>query len=92
MAIAFAGRHFIFYWVERDTPGGKLGLAVSRKVSNAVVRNRVKRYLREFYRTHRPTLLKEAYLVMVARPSAAQLNYTECAEEYGKLLKRGGLM
>ncbi len=86
------GRYFICYWVERDRPGGKLGLAVSRKVGNAVVRNRVKRYLREYYRMRRPTLLKEAYLVMVARPSAAQLDYAGCAAEFGKLLKRGGLI
>lgn len=86
------GRHFIFYWVERDTPGAKLGLAVSRKVGNAVVRNRVKRYLREFYRTHRPALLKDVYLVVVARPSAAHLDYAGCAGEFGKVLQRGGLL
>ena len=69
-----------------------MGLAVSRKVGKAVTRNRIKRYLREFYRTHRPQLTKSCHMVVVARPAAANLDYAACAEAMRRLLQRGGVM
>lgn len=88
----YAGRHFICYLAPREVPGAQLGFAVSRKVGKAVVRNRVKRYLREFYRLHRPEFEKDVDLVVVARPAAASLSYQECAEALGHLLRRGGVL
>lgn len=55
----------------RRPPGPRIGLSVSTKVGNAVVRNRVKRRLREAVRLERAAL-PDVDLVLVARPSAAQ--------------------
>ncbi len=74
------GRYLVCYMVRRDGQGRKIGLTVSRKVGNAVVRNRVKRYIREAYRTQRLEVPEDAHIVVVARKAAARLSYAECAQ------------
>ena len=54
-----------------DSAGSRVGLTVSRKVGVAVVRNRVKRWLREAVRHERPQLSGAGDRVLIARPSAA---------------------
>lgn len=86
------GREFICYVARWDGQGRKIGFAVSRKVGGAVVRNRVKRHLREFYRTHRSELVDDAHIVVVAKPAAAKRSFDECSNAMRKLLKKGGAL
>jgi ribonuclease P protein component len=75
---------------EGDVP--RLGLAVSRKVSaNAVVRNRIKRALREEFRHLRRALPGGDY-VLVARHGAADMALTALRAEFVALLKRAGAL
>ena len=80
------GSAFVCYVVRRESQGRKFGFAVSRKVGTAVVRNRVKRYLREFYRTHRARIDEDTLIVVVARPAAAKASFDECAKAMRRLL------
>jgi ribonuclease P protein component len=86
------GPEFICFVIRCDGQGRKFGFAVSRKVGKAVVRNRVKRYLREIYRAHRARLSEDIHLVLVARPRAAELDFPQCAEAVRRLLNEGGLL
>jgi ribonuclease P protein component len=56
-----------------EAPVSRLGLVVSKKVGKAHDRNRVKRLVREYFRTHRNDLVSRIDLVVVAKPGSAKL-------------------
>lgn len=59
----------MLFVLERDTAGEglRLGLTVSRKVGRAVVRNRVRRVLREFFRLRQAMLVRPLDIVVVPK-------------------------
>jgi ribonuclease P protein component len=69
-----ANRHLVLYsFPNPTTERPRLGLSVSRKVGGAVERNHVKRLLREAFARSEADLLPGQDMVVVARPSAAEL-------------------
>ena len=62
----------------------RLGVTVSTKLGKAVVRNRVRRRLREIYRLSQPEMKKGYDIVLVARARAAAAAYSELARAYRK--------
>ncbi|MCP4039544.1 MAG: ribonuclease P protein component [bacterium] len=64
----------------------RLGLSVSRRVGNAVVRNRVKRAIREWFRSSRDHLAENMDIVVIARRGAAMRQPSEIARELDSLL------
>ena len=60
----------------------RLGLSVSKKVGTAVKRNRVRRRLKEIFRSSLAGLPGELDLVVSARPAAAEASFEELSEEF----------
>lgn len=65
--------NFVVIRKPNDRAETRLGITVSGKVGNSVVRNRIKRQLREFFRRRRAELAPVCDLLIIARTSAAQL-------------------
>jgi ribonuclease P protein component len=82
---------FSLHWLPGEAPA-RLGLAVSRKVSTrAVVRNRIKRSLREQFRVLRQQLAPGDY-VIVARAAAAQAPPLQLRTTFVRILTRAGAL
>ena len=75
---------------DESRSAARIGITVGKQVGNAVVRNRVKRLLRESYR-HSPGIKNHAAdLVVIAKPTAAQGSYQVLADELRRLVRAGG--
>ena len=68
--------------------GSRVGLTVSRKVGGAVVRNQVKRWLREAVRHERAELVGDWDVVLIARPSAATAGAVRLRAQVRRALRR----
>jgi ribonuclease P protein component len=81
--------HFLLLW--KETAGTRVGFTVSKKVGNSVIRNSIKRRLREFYRQNK-SLFILADINIVAKKGAEVLDFhhvsTELAAALGRLRKR----
>lgn len=71
--------------------GNRLGLTVSAKVGGAVVRNRVRRRLREIYRLHEEELNSGWDVVVVARVRAAHVPYSVLERSFLQLADKLGV-
>ena len=82
--------HFLLLWKDREA-GTRIGFTVSKKVGNSVVRNSIKRRLREFYRQNK-SLFVPADFNIVAKKGAELLEFhdvsTELAAALGRLRNR----
>jgi ribonuclease P protein component len=74
--------HFILLLAKNSEEHSRLGLTVSRKVGNAVLRNQVKRQIREFFRRYKDDFPVAVDFSVVAKRGAASLSVTET---YGEL-------
>lgn len=75
-------RLFILVGRPRTAGPSRLGLAVSRRVGPAVVRNRVKRLLREVFRRHKSVLRIELDLVVLPKQSMRGVGFLAVEECY----------
>lgn len=63
------------------TQGQRLGITVTKKVGNAVVRNRIKRVVREVFRRNRALFPLSTDVVFIAKQGAGKLGYAEALAE-----------
>lgn len=74
---SYANRYLVMYVSENGSDKNRLGISVSKKVGNSVVRHHVSRLIRESYRLHEDLFRSGYDLVVVARVNAKDAKYAE---------------
>lgn len=87
---SFANKNLIMYVSENGLNKGRLGISVSKKVGNSVVRHRVARLIRESYRLHKDLFRSGYDVIFVARPNVCSMGYREVESSMLHLLKLHG--
>ena len=72
---SLANKYLVIYVLENNLEINRLGISVSKKVGNSVVRHHLARLIRESYRLHEDMFNSGLDIVVVARKSAANINY-----------------
>ena len=74
---SYANKYLVMYIMENDQNKNRLGISVSKKVGNSVVRHHITRLVRESYRLHEEIFNSGLDIVVIARNSAASVSYHE---------------
>lgn len=72
---SLANKYLVIYVLENNLKINRLGISVSKKVGNSVVRHHLARLVRESYRLHEDMFNSGLDIVVVARKSAASISY-----------------
>jgi len=84
---SFANRKFVIYRLENNEQHFRVGLSVSKKLGNAVMRNQIKRRIRHILIEHKNQLVENVDFVVIARKGVEILDYAEMEKNLLHVLK-----
>lgn len=85
---SYANRYFVMYVLENHLEQNRLGISVSKKVGNSVIRHHITRLVREAYRLQEEMFENSLDIVVIARAAARHATYHDTERA---LLHLGGL-
>lgn len=85
---SYANRYLVMYVLKNNTERNRIGISVSKKVGNSVIRHHLTRLIRESYRLHEDMFDSGLDIVVIARTTARDITYREAESA---LLHLGGL-
>ena len=89
---SYANRYLVMYVLSNQTEGNRLGISVSKKVGNSVIRHHLTRLIRESYRLHEDMFNSGLDIVVIARESAKDRKYKEIESALLHLGKINGIL
>ncbi|MCR5267691.1 MAG: ribonuclease P protein component [Lachnospiraceae bacterium] len=72
---SFANSYLVVYLLENNSDRNRLGISVSKKVGNSVVRHHLKRLIKESYRLHENMFNSGLNIVVIARAGAGKADF-----------------
>ena len=85
---SYANKYLVMYILENQCNRNRIGISVSKKVGNSVIRHRITRLIRESYRLQEDVFNSSLDIVVLARSTAREVGYKEIESA---LLHLGGL-
>ncbi|SFT23438.1 ribonuclease P protein component [Paenibacillus sp. BC26] len=90
---SFANSQFVVYWSRQlQADPLRLGVSASKKIGNAVVRNRMRRLVKEIVRGQKDRITGQLDLIVIVRKPAVGLELKELEKSMLHVLKRAGLL
>ena len=89
---SYANKYLVMYVFENHSNENRIGISVSKKVGNSVVRHRITRLIRESYRLHENIFNSGLDIVVIARNSASSVGYIEIESALLHLAKLHGVI
>ena len=89
---SYANRYLVMYVLENQTGRNRLGISVSKKVGNSIVRHRVTRLIRESYRLQEDMFNSGLDMVVIARKSAKDKTCQDIGSALQHLGKLNGIL
>jgi ribonuclease P protein component len=90
---SFANGQFVVYWSKQaHADPFRLGISASKKIGNAVVRNRMRRVVKEIVRLLVDRMQEKIDIVIIVRKPAVTMNTQQLEKSIHHVLKRAGLL
>lgn len=89
---SIANKYLVMYIIKNSTGKNRLGISVSKKVGNSVVRSRVTRLIRESYRLKEHQFQSGWDIVVIARVSAKEASYEDISKALYHLSKKHNII
>ena len=87
-----ANSYLVLYARKNRTGTNRVGITVSKRLGHAVVRNRVRRRLREVYRLNEDRFLPGYDIVVVARSRCIDADFGRLTQAYLSLAEKAGIL
>ncbi len=88
-----ANYQFVLYYREQSVrPAFRLGISASKKLGNAVVRNRLRRTVKEIWRLNQDRILPNYDYVVIIRKAAVDMDYQQMEKSMLHVLKKGSFL
>ncbi len=79
-------KHYIIYYKENNLDYSRFGISVSKKLGNAVFRNKYKRKIRSIVDNCRKSLQNNFDYVIIMRREMTNLSFKEMEESFSKIM------
>ena len=89
---SYANKYFVMYVLANNTTQNRIGISVSKKVGNSVIRHHITRLVREAYRLQEDMFNSGLDMVVIARNSAKGKGYQEISSALMHLGKLHGVL
>lgn len=89
---SICGGYLVIYYKKSKQEGNTLGITVTKKLGKAVVRNRIRRLIRESYRLRESEVSGGYHIVFVARGKAVGQSFDRISHDMSFLLKKSGII
>ncbi|CAM3631263.1 ribonuclease P protein component [Marinicrinis lubricantis] len=82
----------LYYRSSRHIEHFRLGVSVSKKIGNAVVRNRIRRKMKEIVRLHKDEVARGYDLIMIARKPVTEMDYHQMEKSILHILRKASII